>query len=327
VTAGRLALSIAFWDYDRTLPLFDGRVPIEGCAPSFTLLRPEKAFAHASGPATFDVTELSLANHATALADRPTAYCAMPVFLSRAFRLGAIYIRADRGITAPRDLANKSVGLQEYGMTAAVVLRGILRDAYQLETRKVRWRVGGVDSTAPGRLADATLPDDIDVRAVAHGRTLDSMLVAGDIDALVSLRVPPSYAQRHPKVTRLFPDWRAAEESYFRTTGIFPIMHMVGIRRRLLLEHPWLAHSVFKGFAVARRIALDELAEGPTVALPWQNDELARTRALMGHDFWPYGVAANRRAIEALLRWLVEDGLPRSAPSVEDLFASALHNT
>src|SRR5262245_40277370 len=166
-----LAVSFAFWDYDRTIPLVDGRVVMEGCAPSFKILAPEDAFARAFTTAEFDVTEISLSNYVTALSKGSMPYVALPVFLSRAFRLGTIYVRSDSGIAHPRDLAGKCIGLQEYGMTAAVVVRGILRDHFSLDPRELTWFVGGVERAirGPGVAPPTTL--GVDVRHVDNGRT------------------------------------------------------------------------------------------------------------------------------------------------------------
>ena len=318
MTRAKLPISIAFWDYDRTLPLVEGRVAIEGCAPSFALLQPEDAFARAFGSAEFDVTEISLANYITALASGGVAYAAIPVFLSRAFRLGTIYVRNDRYIRAPRDLAGKRVGLQEFGMTAAVVARGMLSDTFGLETRRVKWRVGGVEHPAPPS-PSASAPPGFDIESVAD-RSLDAMLADGDLDALMSLRVPPCFAAGHPRIKRLFPDWRAAEQEYYRATGVFPIMHAVGVRRSLLAAHPWLAQSLFNAFLRAKALAVADLLGGSATGLPWAAEEIAVTRALMGADFWPYGVAANRAAIAAMLRWSKQDGLQRRPLATRELF-------
>jgi 4,5-dihydroxyphthalate decarboxylase len=322
-----LAVSFAFWDYDRTLPLVDGRVSVEGCAPAFKILAPEDAFARAFTTAEFDVTEISLSNYITALSEGATPYAVLPVFLSRAFRLGTIYLRTDCRIAHPGDLAGKRIGLHEYGMTAAVVVRGILRDHFALDTRQLTWFVGGVERANPGSRGGSQPVVGADVRRVDDGRTLDAMLVAGELDALISLRVPPSFAADHPKIRRLFSDWRAAEQDYYRKSGVFPIMHAVGVRRTLLADNPWLVTSIYKAFVGAKEIAISDLGGGHVTALPWEGEELADTHALMGHDFWPYGIAANRAALDALLRWSREDGLQARPVSVDELFATAMLRT
>jgi 4,5-dihydroxyphthalate decarboxylase len=323
----RLPVSIAFWDYDRTLPLVDSRVRIEGCSPSFALLRPEEAFARAFGVAEFDVTEISLSNHMTALSNGTAAYVAIPVFLSRAFRLGTLYARDDRGINEPADLAGKRVGLQEFQMTAAVVVRGMLRDEYRLDTESVCWVVGGVEQPTSATLPAATEGSRCQIVVAPPGRSLDAMLAEGELDALLSLRIPPSVAAGHPRIRRLFPAWREAEERYFSKTGVFPIMHAVGVRKTLLAEHPWLARSLYKAFAEAKELALAQLAGGHATGLPWCATELEATQVTMGGDIWPYGIAANRRSIEALLGWLRHDGLQARVIDLQEIFAQAVMDT
>lgn len=327
MTRKGLQISVAFWDYDRTLPLVDGRVPIEGCSPSFALLRPEDAFARAFGTAEFDVTEISLSNYTTALSRGPLAYAAIPTFLSRAFRLGAIYLRDDKGIGRPADLAGKRVGLQEFEMTAAVVVRGMLRDVYGVDTDRIRWIVGGVEQPGPSVTQRRQGQGRGDITRAPEGRTLDAMLADGEIDALVSLRVPPSVAAGHPRIRRLFANWRAEEEHYFAKTGIFPIMHAVGVRKTLLAEHPWLGRSIYKAFLQAKDFAVAQLAANAPTGLPWTAATLLASRVVMGDDIWPYGIAANRKSIDALLRWSKHDGLQERAVSLEELFHPTVMDT
>jgi 4,5-dihydroxyphthalate decarboxylase len=323
VTISVLPVSIACWDYDRTLPLIDGSIPIEGCAPTFALLRPEDAFARAFGAAEFDITEISLSNYTTALSKGMVAYVAIPVFLSRAFRLGTIYVRDDRGIENAAGLAGKRVGLQEFEMTAAVVVRGILRDEYGLDTDSINWVVGGVEQ--PTTSIHHTISSRRgDVEMIPAGRSLDALLADGELDGLISLRLPPSVAAGHPRIGRLFPHWQEAEEQYFHRTGIFPIMHAVGIRKTLLAEHPWLARSVYKAFSLAKERAVAGLKFGYPTGLPWAELEVEHSASVLGSDIWPYGVAANRKSIEALLAWSHHDGLQARRVEIDELFAPAL---
>lgn len=324
-----IALSVCFWDYDRTLGLLDGRVAIDGCDARYVVLRPEQAFARAFGGAEFDITEISFSNYMTALSHGRAAYRAIPVFLSRTFRHSSIFIRTDRGIRTPEDLAGKTIGLQEYDMTAALVVRGVLRDEYGIEPSDIAWRVGDVEARVRDAIPVPEVPDGVDVKAVPVGTTLDSMLAGGALDGLLALAPPPSFLAPDIPVARLFPDWRAAEQAYYAKTGNFPIMHAVGIRTTLLEDHPWLAGAVFKAFEAAKEIATAELAvvQAPKVTLPWVTAELADTRARMGEDFWPYGIAANRVPIELLSRWSHEEGLSARRLSIEDLFAPGILDT
>lgn len=315
-----LELSVCFWNYDRTMPLVDGRVPIEGCKPAFTILGPEQAFARAFTTADFDVSELSLSNHMNALVRGDAAYTAIPVFPSRSFRHSTFYVRTDRGIRVPPDLTGKRIALQEYQMTAAVVVRGFLNDEYGMRPHDMRWRVADVDPAAPSEIAVPRVPG-VEIERV-HGRSLDELLVSGDVEAVIALRPPASFVQGNRLVARLFPDWRRAEQDYFARTRFFPIMHAIGVKHALVAAHPWLPAALYRAFGKAKEVALAELAhlQAPKVTLPWVAAELAATRAVMGHDFWPYGVEPNRHAIERMIRYHHEEGLSPRPFKLDELF-------
>ena len=320
-----LSISVCFWNYDRTIPLVDGRVPIDGCAPRFTILGPPENFPRTFAEAPFDVTEMSFSNYMTAFAAGRSQYTAIPVFLSRTFRHGSIFVKTDRGITGPRDLEGKTVGLVEYDMTAAVVVRGLLRDEYGVDTAAIRWRVGDAEAPVRETVPVPSLLGDVDVEPVPRGKVLNDMLAAGELDAMIAIEPPSCFVAGAPGVARLFPDWRATERAYYERTGVFPIMHAVGVRTALIAAHPWLPAALFDAFGKARRIALAELSvmNAPKVMLPWVAAELAATKTLMGADFWPYGVSQNRRVLEDLIRHSLEDGLTPRRLTVEELFAEA----
>ena len=322
-------LSVCFWDYDRTNPLVDNRVAIDGCSPSFTIASPLENFPRTFTESPFDVTEMSLSNYMTALAAGQSPYEAIPVFLSRTFRHGAFFVRRDRGIETPRDLEGKHVGLIEYDMTAAVVARGMLRDEYAVDTTKIHWRIGDVERHVRQTLPMPPVPEGVDVERVPDGKLLNTMLVDGELDAMIALEPPSSFTSGSPVVTRLFDDWRAAERAYFEKTGIFPIMHAVGIKRDLIAQHPWLPMALFDAFREAKRIATDALAvmNAPKVTLPWVAAELSSTKAAMGADYWPYGISANRRVLETTARYSFEDGLSQRRLAIEEIFTQSTHGT
>ena len=319
-----LKLSICLWNYDRTNPMIDGRIAIEGCDPSFTILSPPEAFSRTYTTAEFDVTELSFSNYMTALSENRSPYTAIPVFPSRTFRHGSIFTRTDRGITTPRDLEGKTIGLVEYDMTAAVIVRGLLRDEYGIDTTRIRWRVG--DGEAPMRdpIPLPRVSKSVDIAAVPKGQLLNAMLADGELDALIGIEPPSCFTLGHPEVARLFPDWRTAEQAYFAKTGLFPIMHAVGIRTSILDANRWLAMALYRAFEDAKAIALAELAvmNAPKITLPWVTAELSATHAAMGEDYWPYGIDANRAMIETLTRYSLEDGLSDPRLTIEQLFAT-----
>jgi len=316
-----LTLSLACGDYDRTRAVFDGRSPIDGCTIIPLAMPPEEAFPRALKHQSFDISELSMASHMTQVDRGQNGYVAVPVFLSRLFRHSSIDIRRDRGIARPEDLKGRLVGVPEYQITAAVWVRGILQDEYGLHPSDLRWRSGGLEQAGRTPSVSLNLPDQVDVAPIPGDDTLTAQLDRGDIDALVSA-MPPSCLKTNPAVGRLFQDYRKVETDYFKKSGIFPIMHLVGIRKRLVEEHPWLPFNVFRAFAKAKELCyarLETLGHLYTT-LPWPVDELERTREIMGQDYWRYGVAENRKEIDALARYLQEQGLTARRLTAEDLF-------
>jgi 4,5-dihydroxyphthalate decarboxylase len=324
-----LPLSVAVWNYDRTLPLIDRRVAVPGFDIRCSVLAPESAFALAFGDAPFDVTEISLSNTITTVSKGACPYTLIPAFLSRAFRHSALFIRTDRGIGTPADLEGKTIGLQEFDMTAAVVLRGVLRDAYGVDTLSMRWMVGDATRTKPIAFPVDPTPARLRIEILPPGISLEERLLAGELDALVSLRTPRALRDGDPRIARAFDDPALAEREWFQQARVFPIMHAVGVKSSLIDEHPDLAPKLLAAFSEAKALAIGELdvIQAPKVTLPWVGDALRETRRVLGEDFWPYGVAANRHALETQLRWSREDGLQARKVSVEELFASSVLDT
>jgi 4,5-dihydroxyphthalate decarboxylase len=317
-------LQTAFWNYDRTLALIDGRVGVEGFALAIEALRPEVTFARAFSGAAFDVCEISFSNTVTAVSQQDFPYALIPVFLSRAFRHSAIFIRTDRGITRPEDLRGKTVGLQEYDMTAAVVVRGFLRDQHAVEPRDICWKVGERERTKPLDFPLGHPPAGVNIDILPPDRSLEERLLAGELDAIIVLRPPTAIAAGDPRIAPLFPDPVAAETAWFKAARHFPIMHAVAVRKRLLAAHPGLGRRLLDAFERAKAIAIAELeiTQAPKVTLPWPHAALAEARALMGADPWPYGLRANRQVLETQLRWSRLDGLQARPVSVDELFAA-----
>lgn len=322
-------LSAAFWRYDRTQALLDGRVCPEGFELDCNVLRPEEAFALAFGSAPYDLTEVSLSNTLTTWSQGPFPYWLMPVFPSRSFRHGALFVRTDRGIRGPAELAGRRVGLQEYDMTAAVVLRGILRDAYGLDTCSIDWCVGESERTKSLDFPLANRPSRLRMEILSPDRSLEQRLLEGELDAIISLREPAAIRSGDSRVRRMFAHPEQAERDWFGRTRLFPIMHAVGVKKTLVEQHPGLPAALYQAFCLAKDLALAELEviQAPKVTLPWINAEFRRTRELMGEDFWPYGLAANRHVLETQMRWSREDGLQARTLSIEELFASSLLGT
>jgi len=308
-----LTLSLACTLSDRTRPILDGRVQAPGVRLIGLPGEPEDIFRRALRDRAFDVTELSMGSHIVTTARGDAPYVGVPVFLSRAFRHSAVYVRTDRGIRGPSDLAGRTIGLPEYQQTAALWVRGILRDRHGLDTRGIAWRSGGE------RVAIA-LPEGSDVAPL--GEDPAAALAAGRIDALVAPRPPACFLDRSAPVDRLWPDYRREEEAYHRATGFFPIMHCLAVRKDVAAAHPWLPAELFRAFARARALSLAELAmvNVPRVSLPWIAAEAEAQAALMGGDPWPYGFARNREEIAAMARYAAEDGLAARVLDPAELF-------
>jgi 4,5-dihydroxyphthalate decarboxylase len=317
-----LQLSLAVCDYDRTRAIFDGRAPIEGCDVTAVALEPEESFHRAFKFQEFDVSEISMSSYMLTTARGEAHYVAIPAFVSRLFRHSSIYIRTDRGIARPEDLKGKTLGLPEYQMTANVWVRGILNDEHGVKPSDIKWRRGGLEEPGREERARINLPADVDYQPIPEHRTLSEMLAAGDLDGLISARAPSCFLRGAPHVGRLFPDYPATEEAYFRKTGIFPVMHAIGIRRSLADRHPWLAVSVYKAFLEAKELCMRELGQIGHLAtsLPWSVAEYDRVRTVMGEDFWSYGVDKNRHVLETLTRYSFEQGLSVRKLDVDELF-------
>ena len=323
-----LQLSLAVCDYDRTRAIFDGRARIEGCDVTAVAIEPEEAFHRAFKFQEFDVTEISMSSYIMTTARGDAHYLAVPAFVSRLFRHSGIYIRTDRGITHPRDIKGKAIGLPEYQITANVWIRGILLDEYGIKPSDIHWRSGGLEDPGREERARIKLPADIDLQTIPEHRTLSDMLATGELDGLISARAPSCFLRGVPHVTRLFPDYPAVEEAYFRKTRIFPIMHAIGIRRSLVDRHPWLAVSVYKAFLKAKALCMHELGQIGHLAasLPWSVAEYDRLRRVMGEDYWSYGANENRHVLETLTRYSYEQELSVRKLSVDEMFVPSTYD-
>jgi 4,5-dihydroxyphthalate decarboxylase len=318
-----LELSLSVCNYDRTAALFDGRAPIEGCDVTAVALEPEESFHRAFKFQEFDVSEISMSSYLMTLARGEQHYVAIPAFVSRLFRHSSIYIRTDRGIRVPADLKGKLVGVPEYQMTANVWVRGMLEEEYGVKPRDIKWRRGGLEEPGREERARMKLPAEIDLVAVPTDRSLSDMLEKGELDALIGARAPSCFLRGAPNVDRLWPDYPAVEEAYFKKTRLFPIMHAVGIRKSLVEKYPWVAVNVYKAFLKAKALCMHELGQIGHLAttLPWPVAAYDRARAAMGEDYWSYGAHENKHALETLARYSFEQGLSVRQVPLDEMFA------
>lgn len=321
----KLQLSLGVCDYDRTRAVLDGRAPVEGCDIIGVAVEPEEAFHRAFRFQEFDITEMSLSSHTMMTSRGQNDYVAIPAFVSRLFRHSGVYVRTDRGIRSGADLAGKKIGLPEYQITANVWIRGILQDDFGLRPASVHWRRGGLEDAGRGERAPIKLPADIDLQQIPDDKTLSGMLESGELDGLISARAPSCFLRGAPNVDRLFPNYRETEADYFRRTGIFPTMHVIGIRKALVDQHPWLPVSIFKAFINAKEFAMYELGQIGHLfnSLPWGVAEFEDARKLMGDDYWSYGYEANKHVLETFTRYHHEQGLSARKVAPEELFAES----
>jgi 4,5-dihydroxyphthalate decarboxylase len=322
-----LPLTFGGWNYDRNVALQNGQVRIEGVELNYIQLRIEELFYRIFHHHEFDITEISLSAYMMAIDKGPWEYQAVPVFLSRMFRHSAIFVRSDRGIGEPKDLVGKRIGVPEYTQTAGMTARGILLDEYGVSPSDIRWVNGGLEE--PGRHEKFTLalPAGVVVESATQ-KSLNDMLADGELDGLISASTPSCFERGNPLVVRLFRDHQALEKAYFAKTGVFPIMHTLGIRRSLIEQYPWLPASVVKAFTQSKEMCLRDIygtGGALKASVPWMVEAVEEARALMGTDHWPYGIARNRPALEAAARWSHAQGLTSKVFTPEELFAPATH--
>jgi 4,5-dihydroxyphthalate decarboxylase len=323
-------LTVACGDFDRTRRLLDGTIGIGGYRLKFVTMPPEEMFRRAFEGGEFDVSELSVSTFLLHVGRGTSPYVGLPIFPSRAFRHAAIYVRSDGGIHKPQDLRGRIIGVRSYLNTAALVVRGLLADEYGVASDEMTWRVGDVDDVDRKEIAVPRLEREVDIRALPYGKTLTAELLAGGIDALIHYNPPRGF---HPggqsPFRRLFPDPAAAERAYFQNSGIFPIMHLIGVRPALVEQDPALPRKLYDAFARAKALAMNDLMSqsSPKLSLPWLNDDVARTVALAGPDFWPYGVRKNEAALASLVRYAFDQGLTRRMLTTADMFEPSLMDT
>jgi len=305
----RLALTLALSPYDHTRDLAPRGIelnvlelPIEEIFYRFTRFR------------EFEASEMSSAKTVSLLALEQPDIIALPVFVSRVFRHSAIYVGKGSGIRRPKDLEGRRVGIPEWSQTAGIYARGLLAHEYGVDLAAIDWRQAGVRE--PGRIekVELKLPKGVRVTAVAE-KSLTEMIKTGELDAVISAREVPG--------ERLFADYRAAELDYFRKTRIFPIMHMIVMRRGVYEQDRWIAMNLFQAFQEAKQRSVARLREiGIShVPLPWLSDTTRAWQEAIGEDFWPYGVEPNRPTLEAFLQYAYEQGVCRRKLAAEELFA------
>ncbi len=327
-----LELTLGTWDHDRVMALHDGRVQVPGVTLNSEIHPTAKLFPWAVQNAKFDITEMSVSSYVLQLSRGGSDYTAIPAFVSRAFRHSGFFARADSGITSPSDFAGHRIGVPEYQMTAALWMRGILADEYGVNCDSIHWRTGALDKGVRHERLELSLPQGMIVEPVAEGETLQGLLLDGQLDGLLAPKPPQAFLDDHPDLVRLIPDFETAERNYHRKTGFFPIMHLIGLRKSIAEDHPWLPRMLYDGFAAARDLALKRLRDvwlgnANRLSLPWLGATMERTLETLGPDYWSYGFTANRAEIDAICGYSVDQHLARTRLEPEALFHPSVLET
>jgi 4,5-dihydroxyphthalate decarboxylase len=319
----RLQLSLACWGYDRVSALADGTIRPDGIDLNFQTLDVEETFFRMLRNREFDAAELSMSSYCVTLGRPDPGFIAIPVFPSRFFRHSCIFVSEKSGIREPKDLVGKRIGVPEYQMTAPVWIRGILQDEYGIDPSCVTYMTGGEEEPGREEKLKLNLPAKFRLEPIGPGKTLSRMLADGEIDALHTARAPSTFYSEPGRVRRLFPNFVDVEKAYFGKTGIFPIMHVVAIRRDVYEANRWVAQSLMKAFVEAQKRTYAELRVSASLKtmLPWQIAHVEDAIATLGDAWWPYGLARNHKVIETFLRYHHEQGLSPKLLAPEDLFA------
>ena len=317
----KLKLTLACWNYDRTRALQDGTIQPDGIDLNYLDLPVEETFFRMVRHREFDVAEMSLSSYTVSRFRDPQPFVAIPIFPSRFFRHSCIYLSAKSGIRTPKDLIGKKIGVPEYQMTAPVWIRGILSDHYGVPVDSVTYWTGGEEEPGRPEKQKLDLPPNIKVHSIPEDRTLAQMLRDGEIDAFYTARKPSTYDGK--SVTRLFPNFMEVEKDYYKSTGMFPIMHTIAIKREVYEANRWIAQSLFKAFVESQKKTYEDLKETAALKgmLPWFNAHVEEAFELMGADFWTYGFEPNQRTLETFLRYHYEQGLSKRLLKPEELFA------
>jgi 4,5-dihydroxyphthalate decarboxylase len=317
-----LTLKMACWDYDRTRPLVDGRVTAKDIALDISLMRPREAFRRMLEHEEFDIAEVSLANYVRLKAEGDTRFVAIPVALSKMFRHSCIYVRAGSGITTPIDLRGRRVGVSQIDSTGIVFIKGMLQHDHGVTPAQMNWVVGGLETSMA---APKGLPQDHGaIECLPEGRTLMEEFAAARLDAILSNHMPSNFKAGTPDIHRLFKDFKAVEQDYYRRTSIFPVMHVVALRAEIHRRHPLVAKALYQAFCRARDVAVGGLydTDALRLALPWLIDHIEETVCVFGKDLWSYGLESNRAAWQAICSYQVEQGLTKNTLEVDELFVN-----
>jgi 4,5-dihydroxyphthalate decarboxylase len=322
---GVLRLSIATTDYDHFRDFRLGTVQAEGIEHVWSVLGHHEVFARFTANREWDVAELSIAKFAAQVTRDEPDIVGLPVVCSRVFRFGAFYLNRRSGIETAEDLRGKRIGSPEWAHSAAVYMRGWLHNEVGVKLDQVEWYQAGANSPGREEKVELSLPDGVRLTRVSD-RSLSDLLAAGDIDCALIARPPTCFLRGHPDIVRLYPDFETRELAYYQQTGIWPIMHIIAMRRRILDENPWVARNLYNAFLESKNRSVERLLD-PAVSrypLPWLPAYGRRMADLFGGDPFPYGIEANRATVGQLLSYAHQQGIAHRLATPDDVFPTGI---
>lgn len=320
-----LGLSIATTDYDHFRDFRLGTVRAQGIEHIWSLLGHHEVFARFTANREWDVAELSIAKFAAQVTRPDSDIIGLPVVCSRLFRFGAFYVNRRSGIRTAADLRGKRIGSPEWAHSAAVYMRGWLQDEAGVPLTDVEWYQAGANAAGREEKVELDLPDGVRLTRVAD-RSLSDLLAAGDIDCAIIARPPTCFLEGHPDVVRLFPDYQDQELDQYQRTGVWPIMHIIAMRRQVLADHPWVARNLYNAFLESKQRSVQRLLD-PAVSrypLPWLATYGRRMADQFGGDPFPYGIEPNRRTVDQLLRYAHQQGIAHQLVTADDVFPAGI---
>jgi 4,5-dihydroxyphthalate decarboxylase len=316
-----ISLSLAISYYDHVSDLLNERVRPEGIKLTAMELPVEEIFFRMLSFVEWDVAEFSLAKYVGLVATGTAPFRAIPVFPSRVFRQSSFYVAKQRTIRRPEDLVGRRIGVPEWAQTAGVYARAYLQHQCAISLRDIQWVQGGVNEPGRTEKVKLSLPTGVEVQQ-SSDRSLNEMLISGDLDCIISAREPSSSFGNDPEIVRLWPDYKKVEEGYYQSTGIFPIMHAIVIKNETLARHPWISMNLLKAFEVSKTNSINRLSSlvNSRVAIPWSHVAVQQARQVFGDDFWPYGIEPNKKTLSAFLQYCHEQGVTGRGVQISELF-------
>ena len=317
----RLHLTLATTDYDHVRDLVSGIVQAEGTVLTAFVLPVEEIFYRFIKNREWDVSEMSFGKFIGYASQDNSPFVGIPVFPSRVFRHSAFYVRTDRYISTANDLEGKRVGIPEWAQTAGIYARGFLAETAGVDLRKIHWVQAGMNEPGREEKVEFKLPDGIQYEQ-RRDTSVSAMLLSGEIDAAISARVPDAFTKGGGKIARLYPDYRAEEAQYYTATGIYPIMHVIAMRRVVFEHYPWTAMNLFKAFDEAKRRSLERIQDltASRIPVPWAAAVASEWSRNFGSDPFPYGLEQNRKTLDAFCRFAHAQGVTARRLTPDDLF-------